>query len=146
MVEKGARRRAVAEDGGLDNIEYWRGEVGAALRESDAPALVEALAEIADLDLNVPAPVDDLDSARLNGWQEAARIARAVLGGARASRSPHLEALIAIHRAVSTFVLNDEDAQARHQRIYDLATDALVEAGVLAAVDGETTTTKGSDR
>jgi hypothetical protein len=45
------------------------------------PAMVEALAKIAALDQDVPPPVDDLDSARLNGWQDAARIARAVLGG-----------------------------------------------------------------
>ena len=65
--------------------------------------------------------------------ERARHCARAVLGGEVQGRSDtsELAALEAIWQEANRYVLNEDDAQARHQRIVDLATAELVKAGVL---------------
>ena len=101
-----------------------------ALRAAGFPALVEALADIAALDQDVPPPVDDLDSARLNGWQDAARIARAVLGGEVQGRSDtDAERIAQLRAALANLLLYARG----NQHVLDLIHGALDEDERLAA-------------
>jgi hypothetical protein len=77
----GVRRRLAELDELRRQLDLERRRIARMVDRNEAAGvrLRRALTEIAALDQDVPPPADDLDSARLNGWQDAARIARSAL-------------------------------------------------------------------